>query len=112
MSEGAEARFSMTAVQPPSGSTVSDSVFRVSHTLSHKAIGVVVRMAASGRWCFICPRQDCTQDACNEFSDPQSAAVALGAHDLDHALARIRDEIQSGKITVGMRAKAAAGGVA
>lgn len=112
MSEGAETRFTMTAVQPPAGSAVSDSVFRVSHALSGKAMGVVVRMAASGRWCFICSRQDCTQDACNEFSDPRSAAVALGAHDLDHALARIRAEIQSGKITVGMQAKTAAEGVA
>ena len=108
MSEGAETRFSMTAVKP-TGGTASVSVFRVTHPLSGKPMGIVVRLAASGRWCFLCPRGSCHEDIRHDFPDPQSAAVALGAHDLDHALARIRAEIQSGKITVGMRAKTGMG---
>ena len=108
MSEGAETRFTMTAVKP-TDSTASVSVFRVTHALSGKPMGIVVRLAASGRWCFICPRGSCHEDIRHDFPDPQSAAVALGAHDLGRALARIRAEIQSGKITVGMRAKTGMG---
>ena len=59
--------------------------------MTGKVLGEVVEVLYG--WSFVCPRGDCFEEYRNSSPTPEAAAVALNAHDLNHVLQRIYEQL-------------------
>ena len=82
----------------PVGNT--GTVCKVLHAHSGKSLGVVVRMAGTGNWAWICPESECREAGCSESPSAEAAALALNAHVIGHGLERLLADVAEGRIVV------------
>jgi hypothetical protein len=81
-------RFTLHPARCAVGISKSGAGFRVVHTASGQQIGVVAQVGDG--WVYVHPSDTGLTDEMFHYPSPQIAATALGAHDLDLNLARVR----------------------